>query len=279
MPLNPISDDNQKALDLRSWEDEIRIDRSSIRPLYLQVKEAMEQWIVNSLREGSLAPGDRLPSENELSDKLNISNITIKRALDELRRQGMIQRIQGRGSFLIAQNKLNLSLPRMFSLTTFTQESGMRPARKTLDLIEMEAPASICKHLDLEPPARVVRLTRLRLMDLIAVSTETSYLPLDLFPDLITVYKDHLSLYEVMLKNYGHEVVKAHDLMGPILMKPTESIALEIPVGTLGFLVERTGIDANDTPLEFTKMVFRGDLCNFTIDYTKETHDNQSPAE
>ncbi len=279
MSFNPISDDHQIEPNPHSWEEEIQIDRSSIRPLYLQVKEALEQWIINSAREGSLVPGDRLPSENELSEKLNIGSITIKRALDELRRQGMIQRIQGRGSFLTAQKKLELSLPRMFSLTTFTQESGMRPARKTLDLIEMEATASISRHLDLKPAGRVVRLTRLRLMDGIPVSTETSYLPLELFPDLIAIYKDHLSLYEVMLSHYEHEVVKAHDVMGPILIKPSEANVLEIPVGTLGFLVERTGFDANDTPLEYTKMVFRGDLCNFTIDYKKETYDNQSPAE
>jgi GntR family transcriptional regulator len=279
MASNPAPEGNQETPNLGSWEDEIQIDRSSIRPLYLQVKEALERWIINSAHEGSLAPGDRLPSENELSEKLNISTITIKRALDELRRQGMIQRIQGRGSFLTAQKKLELSLPRMFSLTTFTRESGMRPARKILDLIEMEAPASISRHLNLKPSARVVRLTRLRLMDGIPVSTETSFLPLDLFPDLISVYKEHLSLYEVMIEHYGHEVVKAHDIMGPILIKPGEANALEIPAGTLGFLVERTGVDARDTPLEYTKMVFRGDLCNFTIDYTKETHDNQSPAE
>jgi GntR family transcriptional regulator len=273
------SGENRKSSDLQSWEKEIQVNRSSIRPLYLQVKEALEEWIVRSLHEGSLSPGDRLPSENELSDQLQVSNITIKRALDELRRQGMIRRIQGRGSFLIGQKKVMLDLARMFSLTTFTKESGMCPARKTLEMIEMPASPSICTHLSINPGARVIRLVRLRLMDHIPVSFETSYLPMQLFPDLISTYNDQLSLYDVMLERYGHEVVKAQDILAPILIKPTEADALEIPVGTLGVIVERTGLDIQNTPLEFTKMIFRGDLCNFTIDYSKETHGRQSPGQ
>ncbi len=277
--MNSTSDENQIISEQRSWEDEIQINRSSIRPLYLQVKEALELWIINSMRGGSLSPGDRLPSENELSNKLRISNITIKRALDELRRQGMIQRIQGRGSFVIGQKKLMLNLHRMFSLTTFTEESGMRPARKILEMDELTASPSICQHLALPPRSRVIHLIRLRLMDKIPVAVDTSFLPMDLFPDLITVYNNHLSLYEMMVSCYGHEVIKAHDILGPVLLKPEEANALEIPIGTIGIIVERTGFDANDIPLEFTKMVFRGDLCNFSIDYTKESYADQPPAE
>ncbi len=277
--MNSTSAEKQIVSEHASWEDEIQINRSSIRPLYLQVKEALELWIVNSLRTGSLTPGQRLPSENELSDKLQISNITIKRALDELRRQGLIQRIQGRGSFVVGQKKLMLDLPRMFSLTTFTKESGMRPARVILEMSEMKASASISQHLALPAGARVIHLIRLRLMDKIPVAVDTSYLPMELFPDLITVYNDQLSLYEVMMSRYGREVVKAHDILGPVLVKPSEASVLEIPTGTIGFIVERTGFDAEGTPLEFTKMVFRGDLCNFSIDYTKESHAQQPPAQ
>jgi GntR family transcriptional regulator, N-acetylglucosamine utilization regulator len=271
--VNATPDDSKATIKPRSWQDEIRINRSSIRPLYLQVKEALELWISDSMRSGFLSPGDRLPSENELSDRLNISNITIKRAMDELRRQGMIQRIQGRGSFVIGQKKVMLNLQRLFSLTIFTRESGMRPARETLEISELTASVSIARHLELPPGSRVIHLVRLRLMDKVPVAIDTSFLPKEFFPDLITVYNDQLSLYEVMASHYGHEVAKAHDILGPVLIKPDEANALEVPVGTIGVIVERTGFDAAGIPLEFTKMVFRGDLCNFSIDYSKESDD------
>jgi len=256
--------------DIHSWEDEIQINRTSIRPLYLQIKEALEVWIVSSLRAGSLLPGDRLPSENELSEKLRVSTITIKRALDELRRQGLIQRIQGRGSFVVGQGKITLDLERLFSLTTLTQEQGMRPARYTLEKSEMPALSSIAKHLNLPVGERIAKLVRLRLMDKIPVAVDTSYLPARYFPDLFSTYHDRLSLYEVMRDRYHREIIRAHDILSPALINPSESKALEVPIGTLGVMIERTGYSAEDIPLEFTKMVFRGDLCNFSMVFTKE---------
>ena len=232
-------------------------------------------WIVSNLREGSLLPGDRLPSENALSEKLQVSTITIKRALDDLRRQGLIQRIQGRGSFVVGQTKITLDLERMFSLTTITQEHGMRPVRYTLEKSEMPAPPGAAKHLNLPAGERVAKLVRVRLMDKTPVAVDTSYLPARYFPDLLSVYNDRLSLYEVMRDRYKQEPVRARDILSPALINPYEFKALEIPVGTLGIMIERIGYGAEDIPLEFTKMVFRGDLCNFSIVFTKESYDRQ----
>jgi DNA-binding GntR family transcriptional regulator len=257
---------------LKSWENEILINRASNRPLYIQVKEGLEIWILARLRDGSLSSGDRLPSENELSETLKISNITIKRSLDELRRQGLIQRIQGRGSFVTGQNKLTFDLPRMFNLTAYTEESGRRPTRKILEMSEQVATPAIAKQLNLSARSRVIRLVRLRLVDQIPAAVDTSYLPWKPFHDLIHIYNDSLSLYEVMTQRYGCEVVKTHDILMPVLIKPFESRALEVPVGTLGVMIERIGFDVNDRPLEFTNMIFRGDKCSFSIDYSKENN-------
>ena len=73
-----------------------------------------------------------------------------------------------------------------------------------------------------------------------------------------------------MAERYGCEVVKTHDILAPVLIQPFESRALEVPVGTLGVMIERIGFDVSDRPLEFTKMIFRGDTCSFSIDYSKE---------
>ncbi|HTP01524.1 MAG TPA: GntR family transcriptional regulator [Anaerolineales bacterium] len=267
-----------KPADSQSWEKEIQINRTSNRPLYLQVKEGLELWIMAKLSEGSLSQGDRLPSENELSDALQISNITIKRSLDELRRQGLIQRIQGRGTFVTGQNRLTFDLPRMFSLTSYTEESGMRPARKILEMSEHAATPAVAQVLRLAARARVIRLVRLRLVDQVPVAVDTSYLPLKPLPDFIHVYRDGLSLYELMDQHYGRRIAKAHDTLEPALIQPFEARVLEVPSGTLGISVERIGYDAHDRPLEFTTMVFRGDLCMFSIDFVKENHGRQSSA-
>ncbi len=122
-----------------SWEDIVAINRNSIQPLYRQVKEELERWIVTNINEGNLSAGDRLPSEKELSSNLGVSSITVKRALDELRRQGLIQRIQGRGSFVAQRSHIVLNLNRLFSLTEHVREVGMLPERITLEIVEARA--------------------------------------------------------------------------------------------------------------------------------------------
>jgi len=254
----------------RSWQDQIAINRNSIRPLYLQVKEALEEWIVDGLASGTLTPGDRLPSENELSEQLGVSNITVKRSLDELRRQGLIQRIQGRGSF-VGQPKMILPLQRLFSLTTVTRTYGMLPSRKVLELHEMPATGSVARRLGIPEKNRVIRLVRLRLMDRMPIAVDTSYLPLEFFPDLMTEYKEQNSLYETLVQRYQCEIVRTEDLLSPVLINPFESKALEVPVGSLGILIERNGFGPKNERLEFTKSVFRGDLCSFSLQFHKDS--------
>jgi GntR family transcriptional regulator len=256
-----------------SWEEEITINHGSLRPLYVQVKEALEEWITNGLHEGSLCPGDRLPSENELSEKLKISPITVKRALDDLRRQGLIHRIQGRGSFIAEQHKIVLPLTKLFSLTDLTLQQGMTPARHTLSIVEQAASLRLANRLNIAKGESVIKLVRIRLMDSKPFIVETTYLPSPLFPDFLALFTDQIPLYDLLAKHYHHQVVRAEDIIEPVLIRPNEARIFEIPIGSLAFLIQRVAFDAQNRPLESTKSVFRGDLVNFSIETIKEEYE------
>ena len=68
-------------------------------PLYEQIYKN----ILTNIETGQLKPGDRVPSEKELSTQYNVSRITSKRALQILDQQGLIDRARGKGSF-VSQN-------------------------------------------------------------------------------------------------------------------------------------------------------------------------------
>ena len=258
-----------------SWEEEISVDHGSLRPLYMQIKEALEEWITNGLHDGSLCPGDRLPSENELSEKLKISPITVKRALDDLRRQGLIHRIQGRGSFVAEQHKIVLPLTRLFSLTNLTLQQGMTPARHTLSIAEQAASQRLAKRLDIAEGESVIKLVRVRLIDGKPFAVETTYLPSPLFPDFLAVFTDQIPLYDILAEHYHHGVVRAEDIIEPVLIRPNEARIFEIPVGSLAFLFQRLAYDALGRPVESTKSVFRGDLVNFSVEMTNDKEGNE----
>jgi GntR family transcriptional regulator len=256
-----------------SWEEEISVNHGSLRPLYMQVKEALEEWITSGLHDGSLCPGDRLPSENELCEKLKISPITVKRALDDLRRQGLIHRIQGRGSFIAERQKIVLPLTRLFSLTDLTLQRGMTPVRHTLSIAEQAASPRLANRLNISEGESVIKLVRVRLMDDKPFAVETTYLPSPLFPDFLALFTDQIPLYDLLAKHYQHQVVRAEDMLEPVLIRSYEARLFEIPVGSLAFLIQRLAYDSQDRPIESTKSVFRGDLVNFAIETKKEDYE------
>ncbi|NLJ64233.1 MAG: GntR family transcriptional regulator [Christensenellaceae bacterium] len=79
----------------------IRIKNSSNDPIYLQIKNQIRDAIIN----GEFEAEELLPSIRVLAKELRVSVITTKRAYDELEREGYIHSVQGKGSFVAAQNK------------------------------------------------------------------------------------------------------------------------------------------------------------------------------
>lgn len=79
---------------------DIQIRNSSDDPIYLQIKNQLKRAIIT----GGLAPGDQLPSIRLLAKELRVSVITTKRAYDELEKEGFINSVVGKGSFVAAQN-------------------------------------------------------------------------------------------------------------------------------------------------------------------------------
>lgn len=254
-------------------QGEIPIDHRSPRPLFLQVKEGLKSWIQNGLYDGTLTVGDRIPSQNELSKMLRVSGITIKQALSELQREGYINRIQGRGSFVAKKEKLVLELEKLYSLTTVAEKYGMTPARRVLDLREVPASRRVAGHLEIGEGDRVVKLVRLRLVDDTPLAVDTSYIPLALFPGLLMDNHDEGSLYGLMTHKYGMEPVRAREFFEPVLINAFESDVLRVPIGSPAMLAERIAYNSHDTPIELNRSILRGDWCRFSIDVHKGDFD------
>lgn len=248
-----------------SWESEIVLHQDSLTPLYQQLQEGLKTWIQSGLRDGSLSPGECIPSENDLVRKLNVSTTTVKRALEELQRQGFIKRIQGRGSYITGQRKFEGDLRMLFSLSNLAQSLDMKSVRRKIELVEIPAPAGIASHLKIPTGARIARLIRARLFDRTPFAMDTSYIPLSLFPDLINVYDDETGLYKLLEIRYRNAPLWAQDFIEPVLITQEEANILGVPVGTAGLLIEHTAFGKDDIPIEFNKSVLRGDLCRFSI--------------
>lgn len=249
------------ALELRSVSQDKPI------PLWIQVKDELERVIREGLESGSLTPGDRLAAEKELASQFGVSLITIRKALDDLASQGLITRQAGRGTF-VAKRKIEQGLATFFSFFTSMQDKGIEVATRIVEKEKVPFIPSIGAKLQMEEEYPIFRLVRVRMVDDEPILLETVYLPSNRFPKIEEIDFAKISMYQVMDEKYGIQVYKASDFLEPVIINSYESKLLGVPVGSPALLLERTACDPTGLPVEYSKGVFRGDRCRFSIDLT-----------
>ena len=104
-----------------------RLSRSSAGTLYHQILLGLTEQI----ESGEIGVGDRLPSEADLVSDFGVSRTTARRALDELRRQGLVRREPGRGTFL-ASPRLRSNLAYLHSFTEEIERWGYTPGARLI---------------------------------------------------------------------------------------------------------------------------------------------------
>lgn len=236
------------------------IDPNKELPLYAQIKAELRQLIEN----GDLEPGTRLPSEKDLASEFDVSTITVKRAVLDLVREGLITRQRGKGTFVVGP-KLERNL---VDLTSFTDEMlhrGLTPGNKLLNISIIPAKGRVASTLQIELAEEVIFIERVRLIEGDPLMIERTYLPHHLYPGLIEKFQTQSSLYKLMTQEYGIGIVEARQTLEPVLVDRVESSVLNVMPGSPALLIELTSFSENDCPVEYTKGLVRGDRCKYYI--------------
>ena len=204
-----------------------------------------------------LQVGQAIPSERRLSSELGISRLTVRAALDDLVRDGYLERRQGSGTF-VSEPKIAQRL----TLTSFSEDMrrrGMVPGSRTLELRETHAGAAVGRALNVSPDARVVLIRRLRLADGEPMALETLYVPAELVPGLTREQLEDSSFYELMERDYGVVIATGMQSIEPTVTNEEESELLGVPLHSPAFLFERTSRSAGGEIVEFVRSLYRGD--------------------
>ena len=204
-----------------------------------------------------LQVGQAIPSERRLSSELGISRLTVRAALDDLVRDGYLERRQGSGTF-VSEPKIAQQL----TLTSFSEDMrrrGMLPGSRTLELRETHAGAAVGRALNVSPDARVMLIRRLRLADGEPMALETLYVPAELVPGLTREQLEDASFYELMERDYGVVIASGMQSIEPTVTNEEESELLGVPLHSPAFLFERTSRSAGEEIVEFVRSLYRGD--------------------
>lgn len=243
-------------------EAQPRVNPFSLVPKYYQLRDIIRQKI----EDGEWPAHSAIPSERDLEDLYHLSRTTIREALRLLELDGYIYRSHGRGTFVAPPKQLT-ALNAMTSFTDDMRMRGMKAGQRILRM-GMEEPSSyVREQLALDPSVeRVFSLKRLRLADGEPIGLQTAYLAL---PPGAEITKGDLekagSLYAVLSSRFGLHVAEAEQTVEATLARPDEAELLGIPPGSPLLLMERRALSQDRLPLEYTKMLHRGDRYRYFV--------------
>ncbi|MEM4724537.1 MAG: GntR family transcriptional regulator [Candidatus Hadarchaeum sp.] len=228
--------------------------------LYLQIKG----WLRNSIERGDFSPGQRVPSETELMKRFGVSRATVRQAISELVLEGWLYRVQGSGTF-VARPKYRQTLSRLTSFSEDMKMLGLTPNSRLLRFCEEPADKTIADALSLHEGETVVRIERLRFAGDEPMALNTSILPRRLVPNLSQKDVEMGSLYETLENKFGLILSRAEQTIEPTLADPFSANLLRVPLGAPLLLVEGVVFLKNGVPIEWVRILYRGDRYKFHI--------------
>lgn len=238
--------------------------RTAPAPLYYQIKTRLLEAIDN----GQLKPGDRVPSERELTESFSVSRMTARQALKELEAQGFLYRVQGKGTF-VATPKLEQPLAALTSFTDDMRRRGMEPGAEVLSTEEGPAGRRLAELLGVGETATVFRMERLRLADGEPMALEIAHVLADRCPGLTAVDVRNHSLYQILRERYAIRLVRAEQSLEAVAAGPYEAEILQVREGAPLLMLERVARDESDRPVEFVRSLYRGDRYRFMTELLK----------
>lgn len=208
------------------------------QPLYKQVYDVL----VRRIAEGAWGPAEALPSEQALAAELSVSQGTVRKALDALAAENLVQRHQGKGTF-VAEHTQEHALFRFFRLARpDTDGERVTPESTKAECKRRLATAAEVEKLHLPKGARVIEIRRARLIDGVPAVSEKIIVPLKLFPELD--HQDALpnTLYSLYQSVYGVNIVLAKEELRAVLANKSDEKELGVKPGIPMLRIDRVAI-------------------------------------
>ncbi|WNJ98793.1 GntR family transcriptional regulator [Thalassospiraceae bacterium LMO-JJ14] len=224
--------------------------RPAKQPLYVSVRDS----VLERIGSGAWAPGDMLPSEFALADEFDVSQGTIRKALDDLAARNLVVRRQGKGTFIAAHTPERA----LFHFFHIVADDGVRelPTKShVLSCRRRRADKDETEQLMLDRQDRVVEIRRIREMDGKTAMAETVCVPAEMFPDLDKRAIEEVpnELYQMYEERYGITVHRALERLRAVAASPEDASALGVKAGTPLLEISRIAETLGGRPVEMRK--------------------------
>lgn len=225
---------------------------ATFSPLYRQIKSL----ILQGLENGEWRPGEAIPSESELAVRFNVSQGTVRKAIDEMAAENLLVRRQGKGTFVASHDD-----PRAFFrfLRLIPLSGGVEPSRSVpLECWRAKAGVEAARILALAPGAPIVIVRRVLHFAAKPVVADEIYLPGEIFGALtLEMLRDYQeSLYSFFENRFGVRMIRAEERIRAVPADRSSAELLRVEEGSPLLSVERVSFTYGDRPVEWRRGLY-----------------------
>jgi GntR family transcriptional regulator len=235
------------------------------QPLYHRVYKD----IAKEIEGGVLKPGDRLPSERWFCEELGVSRATVRRAIEELVSDGLVE-ARGRGSF-VTGDALVEPPNTLMSLSELGRSRGLEATAHVLGSVLRGATIDEADTFGIAPGAELLELRRLRMLDGLPISVDHNRVPTRLLPDVAGLDFTSASLYEA-LDRAGHSPVRADYELEASGAEAAEAELLELVRGAPVLVATTVAMGDDGRVLDLGRTVYRADRYRFQATLMRRAH-------
>lgn len=238
------------------------LDRQDARPLYAQLEKEIrqklddEEWAVNT----------RIPSESELGRIYGISRMTARAVLNRLTEEGLLRRVPGKGTY-VAEPKIQRKPNSNSGMLDQLNQQGYNTQAEVISTSEDTASKRIADLLALEKDDMVAIACCMCKVEKNPISYHTSYFPAELFPNFRERGNKYHQVIDIIQKEYQYTICRHTETLQVKAASLEESMLLQVKPGSPVLMLDTLYYSADDAPLGYSRVIFRGDKVKLTFDY------------
>ncbi len=229
-------------------------------PLYSRIREALRTGIL----DGTYRAHAQLPTESELTTRYKVSRITVRQALGDLQKEGLIFKIHGKGAF-VSKPKAFQDLARLQGFAEAMHRHGHETWNKLIGLRHLAAPRAIGETLGLERGAGVTELKRVRYLNREPISLDVTYVPRAIGERLAKEDLATRDIFLILENEYGLALGDAELKIEATTAEESLARLLGVEEGSPVLRIERLTRTADGTPLDFEHLYYRGDAFQYRL--------------
>ena len=234
--------------------------RAAAKPLYAALRDRLKDDILAGRRK----PGTGLPSESELGATFRVSRITVRLALADLQKEGLVVKQHGKGSF-VSHPPVALRLTQLKGLSESLAGAGRTIHTRILSLKQVEAHADAALALGVVPGAAITELRTLRYLDRKPLVLNRSWMPSDLGARIVKSDLANRDVLDIFEQDLGLSIGQADLSIGALNATAEHSRGLGVPVGTALVFMRRLVLAKDKRPLHLETSAYRGDMFSYSL--------------